>query len=51
VSLVIDSGDFEYKSNSSLGYKDQMITCHPDVKKVPRHPDDEFIIMGCDGIW
>lgn len=28
-----------------------MITCHPDVKKVPRHPSDEFIIMGCDGIW
>ncbi len=28
-----------------------MITCHPDVKVVARHPEDEFIIMGCDGIW
>lgn len=28
-----------------------MITCHPDVKDYPRSKDDEFIIMGCDGIW
>ena len=40
VSYPFDSGDFEYKSNSNLSYKEQMITCHPDVKKVPRHPDD-----------
>jgi protein phosphatase 1G len=44
-------GDFEYKSSTNLGYREQMITCHPDVKKVPRSPDDEYIIMGCDGIW
>lgn len=28
-----------------------MITCHPDVKEFIRSPDDEFILMGCDGIW
>ena len=28
-----------------------MITCHPDVKEFNRSPDDEFILMGCDGIW
>ncbi len=28
-----------------------MITCHPDVKDYPRSKEDEFIIMGCDGIW
>lgn len=35
-----NAGDFEYKNNSNLNYKDQMITCHPDVKKVARSPDD-----------
>lgn len=28
-----------------------MITCKPDVKVHDRHAEDEFIIMGCDGIW
>ncbi len=28
-----------------------MITCHPDVKEFNRSQDDEFILMGCDGIW
>lgn len=28
-----------------------MITCHPDVLEFDRSKDDEFIIMGCDGIW
>lgn len=28
-----------------------MITCKPDVVKYDRCKDDEFIIMGCDGIW
>lgn len=29
-----------------------MITCKPDIKEVPRKKaEDEFIIVGCDGIW
>jgi serine/threonine protein phosphatase PrpC len=28
-----------------------MITCKPDIKKVERDSKDEFIIVGCDGIW
>lgn len=28
-----------------------MITCDPDVKQFDRSKEDEFIIMGCDGIW
>lgn len=28
-----------------------MITCKPDIVEVKRSPDDEFIILGCDGIW
>ncbi len=51
LNLTRALGDFDYKTNSKLEYHEQMITCHPDVRKVERHPDDEFIIMGCDGIW
>lgn len=28
-----------------------MITCKPDIVEVKRESDDEFIIIGCDGIW
>ena len=28
-----------------------MITCKPDIRRFDRSPDDEFILMGCDGIW
>jgi serine/threonine protein phosphatase PrpC len=29
-----------------------MITCKPDIKKIDRKSEsDEFILVGCDGIW
>lgn len=28
-----------------------MITSKPDLTEVNRTADDEFIIIGCDGIW
>jgi len=28
-----------------------MITAEPDIVHVILHPNDEFIILGCDGIW
>jgi hypothetical protein len=31
-------GDFDYKINKNLDYKQQIVTCHPDVKKIPRSP-------------
>ena len=51
LNLTRAIGDLEYKKVGSLKYKEQMITCHPDVRKVARQPEDEFILMGCDGIW
>lgn len=51
LNLTRALGDFDYKSTPNLEYHEQMITCHPDVIVVPRQSDDEFIIMGCDGIW
>jgi len=51
LNLSRSFGDFDYKQNKQLNYEQQMITCHPDVKLFDRSNEDEFIIMGCDGIW
>jgi len=51
LNLSRSLGDFDYKRNNDKNWKEQMITCQPDVKEVARDPSDEFIIMGCDGIW
>ena len=51
LNLTRSFGDFNYKRNKTLNYAEQMITCKPDIIEVPRQPNDEFIIMGCDGIW
>jgi len=44
-------GDLEYKKNSSLKVDQQLIIAVPEVKKRALDAKDEFIIMGCDGIW
>lgn len=52
LNLSRSFGDFGYKKNTNLSYAQQMITCKPDVKVVDRDSsNDEFIIIGCDGIW
>lgn len=44
-------GDFQYKQNSKVGWKDQAVTAHPDVSVTNRKKGDKFVIMACDGIW
>ena len=44
-------GDLEYKKTSELGVGEQLIIAVPDVKKRELTSDDEFIVLGCDGIW
>lgn len=52
LNLTRSFGDFDYKQNKSLKYHEQMITCKPDIKEIQRDlSNDEFIIVGCDGIW
>lgn len=52
LNLTRSFGDFDYKQNKSKTWKQQMITSCPDTKKQARNKDtDQFIIMGCDGIW
>ena len=43
-------GDLEYKKNTDLGPEEQIISVFPDV--VEREIDgDQFLVIGCDGIW
>ena len=51
LNLSRSFADFDYKQNHSLDYTEQMITCKPDIKVEAKSGEDEFIIMGCDGIW
>lgn len=44
-------GDLYYKKNEQLGYERQTITGHPDVTKIELGKEDDFIFMGCDGVW
>jgi serine/threonine protein phosphatase PrpC len=51
LNLSRSMGDFFYKRDKSLAYDEQLIISKPDVTVVDRSKEDEFIIMGCDGIW
>jgi len=44
-------GDFEFKKNGSISAERQIVTAFPDVTEHQITPDDEFIVVACDGIW
>jgi protein phosphatase 1G len=43
-------GDFNYKDFSRPA-AERIISCVPDVTVTPLQQDDEFLLLGCDGIW
>ena len=43
-------GDLEYKKNKKLKPQEQIITAYPDVIEEKMSKDNEFFIIGCDGI-
>ncbi|XP_077991842.1 protein phosphatase 1G-like [Glandiceps talaboti] len=44
-------GDHCYKQNEALSAEEQMITAYPDIQTITLNPDDEFMVVACDGIW
>lgn len=44
-------GDLVYKQNWTLGPQDQMVCATPVVQTFRRQPNDEFMILACDGVW
>mmetsp|Transcript_12277 Transcript_12277/g.18015 ORF Transcript_12277/g.18015 Transcript_12277/m.18015 type:complete len:472 (+) Transcript_12277:183-1598(+) len=51
LNLSRSIGDLKYKQVPGLNPAEQMITAEPDIAQVTLHLKDEFIILGCDGIW
>ncbi|VDO03738.1 unnamed protein product [Rodentolepis nana] len=46
-------GDFVYKRNTSLAAEEQIVSAEPEVTQCELRlaETDEFIVIGCDGIW
>jgi protein phosphatase 1B len=45
-------GDFEYKTNASLGADEQAVVAVPDVQIHERNSDrDSYLVLACDGVW
>lgn len=44
-------GDLEYKRNAELPPEKQLIIALPDIEKRNMEKKDDFMLMGCDGIW
>lgn len=51
LAITRSIGDFEFKTNPRLPLDGQIVTPKPDVKVEHLGTEDQFIILGCDGIW
>lgn len=51
LNLSRSIGDLAYKTRDDLGPEQQVISATPDLVVQERTPEDEFLILGCDGIW
>ena len=51
LALTRSLGDFEFKTNPRLPLDGQIITSKPDVKVETIGREDQFFVLGCDGIW
>lgn len=44
-------GDLHYKRIAELPKNRQTVIAEPDIFETELCKDDEFIIIGCDGVW
>ncbi len=44
-------GDFRFKMNDDVSHENQKVSITPDLVVCPRSQKDEFLVIGCDGIW
>lgn len=51
LNLSRSIGDLKYKQVPGIPPPEQIITAEPDIMQVVVEPNDEFLILGCDGIW
>ena len=51
LNLSRSLGDLKYKVKKELKPEEWPITANPDILTLELQGDEDFIIMGCDGIW
>jgi len=51
LNLTRAIGDMEFKYQPDLPPDKQIVTCCPDIRQVDLAPEDEFLVLACDGIW
>lgn len=51
LNLSRSIGDLKYKQVPGIPPAHQMITAEPDIMQIALREDDEFLVLGCDGIW
>lgn len=51
LNLTRAIGDFAYKKDKSIPAAAQIITANPDLSEIDITPEDEFLVLGCDGVW
>mmetsp|Transcript_29110 Transcript_29110/g.52741 ORF Transcript_29110/g.52741 Transcript_29110/m.52741 type:complete len:616 (+) Transcript_29110:126-1973(+) len=51
LNLSRSIGDLKYKQVPGISPAEQMITAEPDILSTSLRAGDEFIVLGCDGIW
>ena len=44
-------GDYDYKNVSGLPPTEQLVSAEPDLNVIDRSPEDEFLVLACDGVW
>jgi len=51
LNLARALGDHQYKQNEEMKPEEQLISPLPDLQTHTIAPDDEFLLVACDGIW
>lgn len=44
-------GDFQYKNRDDLPPQQQKVSCEPDIVIHERSPNDDVLLLACDGLW
>lgn len=51
LNLSRSIGDLRHKNVEGVKQDEQAVIPNPDFHIEKRHPDDEFIVLACDGVW
>uniref|UniRef100_A0A672QXH7 Protein phosphatase, Mg2+/Mn2+ dependent, 1Na (putative) n=1 Tax=Sinocyclocheilus grahami TaxID=75366 RepID=A0A672QXH7_SINGR len=44
-------GDFDFKEVEWRTQTEQLVSPEPEVYELERSPEDEFLVVACDGVW